>query len=82
MLSDKNLNTLENKVNNELNKIDYRLKNKLSLNFITINYLLNNKRPNISCIAEFQLRLKTSIQGKHTVKYLGIFLDKNLKWCD
>ena len=45
--------------------------------------MLINKRPNISCIAEFQLQLnKTSLKREHTVKYQGIFLDKNLKGCD
>ena len=45
--------------------------------------MLINKRSNISCIAEFQLQLnKTSLKREHTGKYLGIFLDENLKWCD
>ena len=45
--------------------------------------MLINKRPNIFCIAEFQLQLnKTSLKREHTVKYLEIFLDENFKWCD
>ena len=74
MLSVKNLNNLENKVNYELNKIDYWLnKNKLSLNYTKTSYMSINKRPKISCIAEFRLQLnKTSLKREHTVKYLGI----------
>ena len=45
--------------------------------------MLINKRPNISCIAEFQLHLnKISLTREYTVKYLEIFLDENLKWCN
>ena len=83
MLSDKNLNNLENKVNNELNKIDCRLKkNKLSLKYTKTSYMLINKRPDISRIVELQLQLNKTLKREHTVKYLEIFLDKNLKWCD
>ena len=58
-------------------------KNKLSLNYAKKNYTFINKRPNISFIAEFQLQLnKTFLKRKHTVKYLGMLLDENLKWCD
>ena len=45
--------------------------------------MLTDKLPNISCTAEFQWQLKkVFLQGEHIVKYLGIFLDKILKWCD
>ena len=45
--------------------------------------MLINKQPNISSITEFQLQLnKTSLKREHTVKYLEIFLDENLKWHD
>ena len=45
--------------------------------------MLINQQPNISCITEFQLQLnKTSLKREHIVKYLGIVLDKSLKWCD
>ena len=77
MLSDKNLNNLKNKINNEPNKIDYWLKkNKLSLSYTKTNYMLINKRPNISCIAEFQLQLNKTLKREHTAKYRGIFLEK------
>ena len=45
--------------------------------------MLINKQPNISCIAEFQLQLnKTSQKRGYRVKYLGIFLEENLKRCN
>ena len=83
MLSDENLNNLENKVSNELKKINYWLKNKLSLNYTKTNYILINKRPNISCIDEFQLQLnKASLKKEHSVTFLRIILDEKLKWCN
>ena len=64
MLSDINVNNLENTVNNELHKINCWLeKNKLSLNYTKTNYILICKRLNFSCIAEIQSQFnKTSLK--------------------
>ena len=82
MLADKNLANLERRVNEELQNIDHWLKkNKLSLNRQKSHYMLINKRPSVSCIADLQLSINSHVlKRQQTVKYLGIFVDENLNW--
>ena len=50
ILSDSNINSLINQVNNELNIIDLWLrKNKLSLNYSKTSFIIFNKQPNKTC---------------------------------
>ena len=75
--SSKNIADLESTVNEELmNVIKYCNVNKLSINFKKTNYM-------IIASPKKKLPIKLTacnIQQKHTIKYLGIFIDENLKW--
>ena len=80
MMADKNLKNLEHKVQIELKKVNFWLcQNKLSLNFSKTNYMILNKQPFKTCHGNFGIALN-DITIEHTVKYLGLFIDDNLKW--
>ena len=50
LLSDRDLNSLKYKVNNELNKVDFWLRmNKLSLNYSKTNYIIYNNQLHKTC---------------------------------
>ena len=72
---------LESKVNNELLLIDTWLKqNKLFLNSSKSCYMSINKNPNKSCESDIRVSLYSlTLHRQHSVKYLGIFIDENLK---
>ena len=54
--------------------------NKLSLNFSKTNYIIINKKPHKTCQCNFGIALDDiTINRAHTVKYLGLFIDNNLK---
>ena len=82
MMADNNLKNLEHKVQIELKKVNSWLcQNKLSLNFSKTNYMLINKQPLKTCHCNFKVALNDiTINRVHTVKYLGLFIDDNLKW--
>lgn len=80
-LSDKDLKSLNKKVNTELIKIEQWLNsNKLSLNYSKTNYLLirpKSRNPNYN----FTINIKgIEIKQSHSAKYLGIIIDENLDW--
>ena len=81
-LSGNNLLTLENQVNNELSKLDIWLKqNKLFLNYSKSNYMLINKYPHKQIDSKFMISINSNPLARvNTVKYLGIYIDDNLKW--
>ena len=82
MMADNNLKNLEHKVQIELKKVNSQLcQNKLSLNFSKTNYMILNKQPLKTCQCNFRIALNDiTINRAHTVKYLGLFIDDNLKW--
>ena len=82
LLADSNLNNLENRVNHQLNKIDYWLrKNKLSLNYVKTNYMIINKQPRTKVDCEFNVHINDyTISRVSKVKYLGVLLDDDLTW--
>ena len=82
LLTDSNLNNLENRVNHQLHKIDYWLrKNKLSLNYVKTNYMIINKQPRTKVDCEFNLHINDyTISRVNKVKYLGVLLDDDLTW--
>ena len=84
MLSDSNLNSLQYKVNNELNKIDFWLQmNKLSLNYSKTNYIICNNQPHKISKDEFTTAMnKTRLQRENSIKYLGIIFDDKLCWAN
>ena len=82
MMADNNLKNLEHKVQIELKKVNSWLyQNKLSLNFSKTNYMIINKQPLKTCLCNFKIALNgTTSNRAHTVKYLWLFIDNNLKW--
>ena len=79
MMADNNLKNREHKVQIELKKVNSWLcQNKLSLN---TNYMIINKQLLKTCQCNFKIALNGITSNKaHTVKYLGLFIDDNLKW--
>ena len=69
-------------MNKKLRNIDAWLKkNELSLNRSKSCYVLINKQQNISCECDLQLYLNPFLlKREQTIKYLGIYIDDNLKW--
>ena len=82
MLSDKDLNSLKYKANNEFKKIDFWLRmNKLSLNYSKTNYIFYNNQPHKTCKHEFAIVMsKTRLQRENSIKYLGVIFDDKLCW--
>ena len=77
-MADKNLDTLEKRVNSKLKLIDDWLQNnKLSLNYSKTCYLLFSKHPHISVNSKFSIHMNYSkIEKSNSVKYLGLSNDK------
>ena len=70
MLSDRDLNSLKYKVNNELNKVDFFLQmNKFSPNYSKTNYIIYNNQPH-------------RLQRENFIKYLGVIFDDKLFWAN
>ena len=84
ILSDSNINSLINQVNNELNTIDLWLKrNKLSLNYSKTSFIISNKQPNKTCDYEFKLKINNNlIKRVNSIKYLGVLIDSKLSWSE
>ena len=82
MMADNNLKNLEHKVQIELKKVNSWLcQNKLFLNFSKTNYMIINRQPLKTCRCNFKIALNgITINRAHAVKYLGLFIDDNLKW--
>ena len=82
MLCDRNINSLEVRVNSELYKVDQWLKrNKLSLNFGKTNYIVYDKQPHKVCTSSLALTLNnTSLKRVQSIKYLGVYFDEKLNW--
>ena len=66
MLSDRDLNSLKYKANNEFKKVDFWLRiNKLSLNYSKTNHIIYNNQPHKTCKDEFTIVMnKTHLQEK------------------
>ena len=84
---DKNLRTLENIVNKELETVsDWLFANKLSLNIAKSNFVIFhtyqkkvNYIPNLK-VFDHNTHQHVSLEHKNYVKYLGILIDSNLTW--
>jgi len=77
-ISEKNHETLEKTVNNELKKIDHWVHaNKLCFNYSKSNFMLVNNRKNIN----FSVSINHHpISKQRSLKYLGVILDDKLNW--
>ena len=83
ILSDSNINSLINQVNNESNIIDLWLrKNKLFLNYSKTSFIIFNKQPNKTCEYEFKLKNNNFIKRVNSIKYLGVLIDSKLSWSE
>ena len=84
ILFDSNINSLINRVNNELCIIDLWLrKNKLSLNNSKTSFIIFNKQPNKTCDYEFKLKINNNlIKRVNSIKYLGVLIDSKLSWSE
>ena len=84
MISDRDLNSLKYKANNELKKVDFWLRmNKLSLNYSKTNYIIYNNQPHKTCKDEFTIVMnKTRLQRENSIKYLGVIFDDTLCWAN
>ena len=84
ILSDSHINSLINRVNNELYIIDLWLrKNKLSLNYSKTSFIIFNKQPNKTCDYEFKLKINNNlIKRVNSIKYLGVLIDSKLSWSE
>ena len=87
LYADKNLKSLEQKVNAELNKLYVWLtSNKLNLNIKKSNFVIFRPyqkslsfQPKIR-IFDNEKNMNISLDCKNYVKYLGILIDSNLSW--
>ena len=87
LYSDKNLKSLELSVNQELNNFhDWLIVNKLILNIKKSNSVIFcppqkklTYQPRV-VVCDSNQNKKVALELKDYVKYLGIFIDKNLSW--
>ena len=81
LCSDRNLQILESKVNNQLQKVYVWLcANKLSLNVDKTNFVIFHP-PQRKRISTFKLLMGgKDIKEKSSVNYLGVIIDCNLNW--
>ena len=84
ILSDSNIKSLINRVNNKLYVIDLWLrKNKLSLNYSKTSFIIFNKQPNKIGDYEFKLKINNNlIKRVNSIKYLGVLIDSKLSWSE
>ena len=82
MMADDNLKNLKHKVQIELKKVNpWLCQNKPSPNLSKTNHIIINKQPLKTCECNFKIALNViTINKAHTVKYVGLFIDDNLKW--
>ena len=81
-VADKNLSSLEHRVNEELSILNgWFCKNKLSINHTKTNYLLINQMRHKPVNHVFHLLLSGSLLSRVSkVKYLDIYIDDALNW--
>ena len=84
LCANNNLKSLESVVNEELRKVcEWLNTNKLSLNTSKSNFVLFHpfQRYNVTLkIYDNDLKILTSLEQKHYVKYLGVLIDSHLSW--
>ena len=78
--SSNSLQDLEKTINEEFNHLlSYCSPNKLSVNFKKTHYMTISSIPPKSVANKLKLNL-CNIEEKNYIKYLGIYIDKNLNW--
>ena len=84
MLSDRDLNSLKYKANNEFKKFNFWLQiNKLSLNYSKPNYIIYDNQPHKTCKDKFTIVMnKTRLQRENSIRYLGVIFDDKLCWAN
>ena len=79
--SDKNVNSLNLKINEELEKTNlWFLSNKLSLNLSKTKYMLISNKPMLNT-GRFSVKIgNNAIAAANSMKYLGVLFDDKLNW--
>ena len=82
ILSDKNIKSLNVKVDSELIKVEQWLHaNKLSLNYSKTKYFLIKPFAKVSYTDEYSVSIRGIQLGNcHLAKHLGVIIDENLNW--
>ena len=80
-LADKDLTSLENRVNNRLIYLyDWFLRHKLSIDFGKTNLLIS-KTPYRPIVHNFKIMISnTFLERAQNVKYFGVYIDELLNW--
>ena len=87
LYANSNLKSLESVVNEELRKVcEWLNTNKLSLNTSKSNFVIFHpfqRKPDYNVTLKMydnDLKILTSLERKHYVKYLGVLIDSHLSW--
>ena len=87
LYANNNLKSLESVVNEELRKVcEWLNTNKLSLNTSKSNFVIFHpfqRKPDYNVTLKMydnDLKILTSLERKHYVKYLGVLIDSHLSW--
>ena len=82
MLKNRNIDHLQQQVTEQLNGInDWMIYNRLSINYSKTTYFITQPRSKRKLLNEINIKMgKLTIQEQNNAKYLGIHIDRALKW--
>ena len=82
MLKNRNIDHLQQQVNEQLNGInDWMIYNRLSINYSKTTYFITQPRSKRKLLNEINIKMgELTIQEQNNAKYLGIHIDRALKW--
>ena len=82
MLKNRNIDHLQQQVTEQLNGInDWMICNKLSINYSKTTYFITQPRSKRKLLNEINIKMgELTIQEQNNAKYLGIHIDRALKW--
>ena len=82
MLKNRNIDRLQQQVNEHLNGInDWMVYNRLSINYSKTTYFITQPRSKRKLLNQINLKMgELTIQEQNNAKYLGVHIDRALKW--
>ena len=82
MLKNRNIDHLQQQVTEQLNGInDWMIYNRLSINYSKTTYFITQPRNKRKLLNEINIKMgELTIQEQNNAKYLGIHIDRALKW--
>ena len=82
MLKNRNIDHLQQQVNEQLNGINnWMICNRLSINYSKTTYFITQPRSKRKLLNEINIKMgELTIQEQNNAKYLGIHIDRALKW--